>query len=673
MAAKRARGGVRSKGGIPRTKARVHPPAFGKRTTTHTPSRAVSAGGVVVLVAVVVSGLGFWRGTLERFYLLRLTVAALLAVVVIVGLVTMKVLRMPVRLPNRSVLATVGTFAVCVLIATAVRGEFSEGLLGPYARYTGGLAYLSYCALFFCAASALDRATERRFALVVVGTLGVAVAYGLVQVAGLDPFDWSGYELSTRFSTFGQVNFASGWVATALPLALGLIADHRLDRRLRIAATLVGCGSLIFIVSTRSLQGPLAALVGAGFFVLVLLRTRHADAQSRRAWPWVTGGVLAALAILYVWRDPLTSQVSSGLRERRLLWSTALDMFSDAPLIGNGFGSFAAEFTRYRPAEHVVVAGSATADDPHSVPLNLLVSGGILLTAAYLAFVVVVALSLRRGLRNADASTRLILGGLGGAWVAYLAQSLVSFDVPALALMHFLVAGAIVGVAASVDGTTAEPRRRSGRHPLPIAAWAVPCIVVALVLWPISRPLRADAAAGRAAHAVRSGQPVAAREHLDRATRLAPWEATYWAATANLLQQSGLQQEALAAGERAALENPGAPQFALTVARLAEAAGDSRRAERFFRQAVRRDPQNHSTLTAAAEYFVRVGENREALSLLRRSVALEPDAPPAWLLLAGIEERLGHRERAHDAYLETLERMPTSEQAQAGAERTRTP
>src|SRR5205085_11509631 len=130
---------------------------------------------------------------------------------------------------------------------------------------------------------------------------------------------------------------------------------------------------------------------------------------------------------------------------RKDYWSAAWHMFGSSPIAGKGLDRYAAYFRIYQPKGFGLrYPVGFTNNAAHSVPLHMLATGGVILGLGYLAFVVVVSASLVRGLASSDGTQRLLVGGLGGAWVAYVVQSSVSIDVVPIALVGWLLAGATV-------------------------------------------------------------------------------------------------------------------------------------------------------------------------------------------------------------------------------------
>src|SRR5207245_2667335 len=136
------------------------------------------------------------------------------------------------------------------------------------------------------------------------------------------------------------------------------------------------------------------------------------------------GAVLVVVAaVVAVGHGVIHRNLEEGLRERTYFWQVSRHLIAQSPIWGRGLGSYPELFLRDRGAGHVALAGSnATTDDPHSVPLNMFGSGGLLLGLTYLAFVGFVGWSLVVGLRRRQGSARLLLAAFGGAWVAYQVQ-----------------------------------------------------------------------------------------------------------------------------------------------------------------------------------------------------------------------------------------------------------
>lgn len=636
----------------------------------------LGAQRVIVLGLVVVSAVAIWRGSLEVFNLLRLTLV-LLGAVALVALSAVRAARTgTIGVVRSPVTVLAAAFVVALLVATVVADGLAVPLLGAYGRNAGALAYAAYAVVLLVTIRAFrPPASLWSLAWAVTAGVGLVTAYGLVQVAGGDPFEWDSNGLSTAFSTLGQVNYAAGYVAIALPAVACLALRTATPTTVRLALGALVTAAIAFALETDSFQGPVAITAGLAIVAVAVLLEHRARLRGRAL---VAAGAvgLAGLALGFVALGPaIASNVDEGLFERRSFWRAALSMAADSPVWGHGLGSFGRLFPSHRPAAHATFFGLSTTDDAHSVPLNLLAGGGLLLLVAYLAVVTFVGWTLVNGLRRLRGDERLLLSGIGGGWVAYQVQSLVSIDAPAIALLHWVLAGAVVALAKppaiipvdlpAAGALALQPKRARPGSGAPWATGAVAVLALGAA-WLALQPLRADLAAGRGA----SGSDLqAATASLRRATSLAPWESRYHGLLAATLANAGRLDEAVIEGELATRSGPSNVRASLDTARLYEALGDVENARQWYEEALRRDPEDPDVSFPVGEHYLRTGDPALAVPLLE-DAARYRDGVEFELALASAHRAVGDLERARALYQQVLEVNPTNEEALEGVAAT---
>jgi O-antigen ligase len=538
-------------------------------------------------LVLAIGALVFWRGADDTFSMPR-AVLLILVGVFLLGWWIVRAARgeLDLHRPPPAVWAAAAV-VVLMVIATFTAGSTGLALWGPYQRDNGLFLYLA-CAVFFLTALTLGAPSWRRLTLV-FSCLGLVVAaYGVLQWLGADPFSWETADLSQVFGTFGQTNFAAGWLAIAIPIHCAVAADGSRATAARAVAGAATVLSVVFLLAAGSFQGVVAVVVGVLPLAFVLWRQVVGPV---RRWVNVALAVVALLvvigAIVPRARHEVTDSVRAGLDERVLLWQASGSIVKDAPVTGAGMSSYAAEFPSHRPAAHARQFAYLTSDEAHDVPLEMAVDGGLLLFVAYVAFVLLVGVAGVHGLLRTPS---WLLAGVLGGWLAYVAQSLVSIDVPSLASLHWLLAGAVVALAAT-DAPFLRPAARSQAT----NAWTAPAIGLVLVVvssvW-LTNPLRADAAAHRSRDLLATGDASAAVEQARQATNRSPWVGAYWAGLANASQQAGDVDGALEAGRRAIASAPGAIAYRTALARLTAATGDTETARRILDRAMALDPHN---------------------------------------------------------------------------------
>lgn len=564
--------------------------------------------------------------------------------------------------------ATVG-FVVACLAASVGSDVWAVSLLGQYGRLGGFLSYLAYAAVFVLMVITLEAREVERFAVLLIAVTSVVAGYSLVQWAGLDPFDWGGEFAAPVTATLGNPNFASGWFGIAVPVAIwGVIQTHR--PWVRWMSGLTAILVILGLIATSAIQGILGALAGAGIVVAGLL-LRRGGSWMRLGLPALaatalTGGVLVGISVL-TGAGPLGflgTQIGSVLR--RLYWGAAVSIFVDFPLLGVGLERFGAYFPAHRdPKALDVLPIEFEVDEPHSVVLGMFAEGGLVLGLAYVAFVLAVAVVLVRGLRRLHEERLILLAGLGGAWTAYQVQSLVSIDVPALALAHWVLAAAILIVAGAprvavpIPGLASQAerrgkqragvqRRRANAQRIVSVAGAVG---VVLLLFAVSVPWRADAALRNAVAAERSGAPEVAWQNANRAVDLMPWWPTYWYEASQLGSPDADSEIALLEG--AVARDPRSLRAQLALARAHLFAGQPDEAVDAYETVVDLDPLTPQYKAEYGEALLRADRPREAVAQLETALAVDAD-PVHWLLLGRAHEALDEIARAADAFEQVL-------------------
>ena len=156
--------------------------------------------------------------------------------------------------------------SVCFLVALVLTSVLSDQ---PWVAFTGltvrGAGAISYglCLGLLYAAFWLSRhSSVKPLVLAFVGAHGLVVLYALLQAHDLDPFVWPPGILYVGpvFSTLGNPNFSSGYVALTLPLLTWLAFGSRLPVVVRVAAGAGIGASCVALAYLHSFQGHATAL-----------------------------------------------------------------------------------------------------------------------------------------------------------------------------------------------------------------------------------------------------------------------------------------------------------------------------------------------------------------------------------------------------------------------------
>jgi hypothetical protein len=354
-------------------------------------------------------------------------------------------------------------FAVPLAIAWSFSSYRGFSLFGLYSRYAGLVPYLAVVCLGLLLADAFQGRPERIVGPFLIGASGVG-AVAIAQMLFLGARTAVESDTSYVTSTLGHSNFAGGFLAISLPVALTLWvrATDRRDGILAAAATAtIGLGLLF----TFSQGGWAAGAAGTAIVVGLLVR------EKIKSGPKIGVGLAALIATVSIgiviaslliphsyakFPGSLKTTVTRGF-----LWKTAASVAKDSPLVGVGPNVFAIEGVLHRPTEDALVLTFTKGDDPHSVPLAMLANGGLLTLAGYTIAILWGASRVRR--RSED-----IFGiALAGALVAYVVQATVSIDEVSLRFGFWVILASSAALGARVANTApteSAPRATTSRR-----------------------------------------------------------------------------------------------------------------------------------------------------------------------------------------------------------------
>lgn len=602
----------------------------------HPSTRPAQSRALAVTVAL--AALAFWRPAMDVFGYPKFAVMVLVAAVALAIAAHRTAMTGSLELPAGLPVWILGGFSGAILISLAASETPSLSLVGLASRHTGALFYLVgvISAILLLQLALHDGAcrqeSTRTLALGVLAGGALVAFYGVVQLVGLDPLEWVTQNERVgelRTSTFGNPNFTAAFLGAALPVAVWASWSGYNGIYLRVAGGTAAAATIAVLVDNGSIQGPMTAAAGLlGFIVAVILELPSARvrrlALSALA---LAASLLAAVAAAgLAGAGPLRSLgAQANVDLRTYYWGAGLRMFADQPVTGVGPDRYGAYFAAARSPEAAERLGlTFSVDAAHNVPIQLFATGGLLVGATYLAFVCVTAWGLVRGLRGSSGRSRLLLGAIGGVWLAYQAQSLVSIDTPPLALMHWLSAAAILSWSGLVSSRTVElpwassrrPHQRRFRRRLSLGLLGVLLIGTVLLL---RVPLAASTDAARGRAYADAQMPAEATQHLARAAERASWEPAYPQMLGQVALEQGDTELALQAYQEALDRDPRSITALVTAARIAEQQRDFTLASDLYERALEVEPQASALLSEAAEFHAEHGDPSLAAELAARA------------------------------------------------------
>jgi len=612
-----------------------------------------------LLVPLVLNPWGASAFELPKAALARALALSLLLVAMIVFL------ERPSR--RRALLRPAGAalpLALALIAATLASVDGRASLWGSHERQQGLITLLSYLLLFAATAGLVETGVHwDRLARALVWSSTPVVLYGLAQALRLDPLHWRSDSASAVLSTLGRSNLLGSYLVLVVPLtaALAMPPDRRHQYLPLLAAQLV----CLLLTRARAayLGVAVAALVGAALWVAdgSRLRLRHLLSLAAGLSPLLS----LALTVVVVRLTPIAERLTAlgGSNAARVaIWTAALPLLGDRPLLGYGPETLAPLFARVFPPPLVYYQGrNVYVDRAHNLGLDLTLNAGLV---GLLALGVLLGWALWR-LWSPPADTlhtfaRAARVGLTAALFGHLADLQFSFDLSGSATVFYLLLALAAAYSRSLSPATTDQDENRPSAPPAVRSWerlsgmgqgalyiAPGLAVLGLIAILSVRPLRADTLIWRAGQ---SGNPAPAQE----AVILSPLEPAYRLALAAVLARAGRFPEAEAQARQGVTLSSTEPRTWAFLGDLYLSWGDTDPTRLAFAQAAYRTaavlaPNVAIYHTGLGVALVRQSRLDEAVSSWERAVDLDATDYVAYAYLAQAYADLGRTDEAGQA------------------------
>ena len=373
------------------------------------------------------------------------------------------------------VIALLGSAVVSTLFSVSP----VTSLIGDPDSWAGLVSIGSLVVLFFATRSVGRSALARRVLVwaVVVGSALVA-SYGLIQFFGLDPIGWSRQATLADWvrisSTIGHPNQLSAYLSMSTPLVLYLLY-HSVCGHRRAQAV---CLTVVLFVMTAVVMFSFSRAGWAAQFLAVLATAAGwYRTGSRRAARnlvlacAVLAVVTAAVSFAYDSGGSVRARVQQRLADvqhvsqnpRAHLWSAAVMMVAQRPLLGFGVDSFKIVFPRVQPVGYWQVEWGRYPTRSHNEMLYVASTQGLVGCIAALVLAAGIFAKLRRAMpgraigdatESNETDTKLAVALASGIG-AYLIHALFGFSMVSIASLLALQLGLLCALPVRNSGNVA--------------------------------------------------------------------------------------------------------------------------------------------------------------------------------------------------------------------------
>ena len=563
--------------------------------------------------------------------------------------------------------------ALAIVGPLALSWAFSSyrafALIGHYGRFQGLVPYLAIVVFGILVADAF-RDEPIRLAKAVVWSGAIVGLYAVIQVVGLDPFQWDVRGITNpAISTIGNPNFTGGFLGVVLPVGVAYwlvdVPERKTIVRLLILIIL-GLGA------ARSEGGFAAAVAGTAIVAGAFLRPRWRfwKAAGFLVVGAICAGIISVVVLSLVAPDSIFGFTASITRGR--WWVAAGRMMLESPFFGEGPNTFAFQGVEHRVLADAIEYRYDFPDDPHSVPMSFFANAGLV---GGIGFFVAAAWTVRT-VWKLDPED-ILRFGFGGAAIGYFVQSLVSIDEVSLRLALWVALAGLVSAAPvtakkrSTKKKVAPAKKRAGAartghqgdrlRSLPLVAFSG-LVGVAIAVYGFAF-LVADVRVRRALGLFQQGNGVAASREIEAATgsgNRAQYQGIYAFQLKSVALRVGSEAEPLVdQADKVFSEYLGESPYVFGIvnhAQLLDQWGeeddedrDEEAYERYLR-ALRIDPLNPSIRSETASLLIEMERAGDAVILLEPAQdELQGVAPDFWGVLALARAEVGDTAGAADA------------------------
>ena len=421
--------------------------------------------------------------------------------------------------------------------------NFGDLIFGVTGRQTGYLTYVFFVLLMLLTSLVSNKNLASSLLKVLIVTGLISALYGLLQSLNLDPFEWIN-PYSPVFGLFGNPNFLSSFLGISASGALAFLLTKGSKSSERIICMIYIPFILYIIYKTKSQQGFLVLLIGIAIVLLLWLKNHTKYSKFILHYMLIISILFVVTVLDILQRTPWNSILyKESVTLRGDFWRTGWNITKENPIFGVGMDGYRDSYRLYRDQITTDRAPDSTVSSAHNVFLDLSSGGGITLVFIYLLIVTLVIVSAIKIIRR-ESSFNASFAGLFGAWVAYLAQSIISINQIGLAIWGWVLSGLIIGYEINTRTVSDKPiDLKSSKFSLAVILGLISGLVIAFPL------LRADA---QFRSTVKSGDVLKIEQNLSQW----PQSVIRMNIAAQIFIDGGLADRALVISKKAVELNP---------------------------------------------------------------------------------------------------------------------
>lgn len=371
-------------------------------------------------------------------------------------------------------------FLLSQVLSTLTSIDTRSSMLGYYSRFHGGLASsITYSLLYWAYVANMNRNKTMKTFYIIFSSAFLVSLYGILQHFGVDKDIWV-QDVQTRiFSSLGQPNWLAAWLVGLIPITWALTLKSGIRNKKFLLYTSLSALFFLTLLYTKSRSGLLGFAIAAVVFwpsVFMFIKKRKASLTTTLIKFLILNSLFIILVLIV--GSPWTPSISKFVNKsknlqpsnlqpdaqkpqgptlavggsesgeiRKIVWTGAVDVWKNYPILGSGLETFAFAYYNFRPLEHNLVSEwDYLYNKAHNEYLNIAATTGTLGLLSYFILVVAIVFQILKELRITNYELRnkghnsyfLIPASLLAGFASILVTNFFGFSVVPVGLQFFL-------------------------------------------------------------------------------------------------------------------------------------------------------------------------------------------------------------------------------------------
>ena len=526
---------------------------------------------------------------------------------------------------SKIILAILTSFLVFNLLALLMTDDKYIGLFGDYQRRTGFLTYLCLVLFFWITSIKIRFRDGVRFSYWIFAIAFIFCSYSLFQNFGYDFVRWNN-PYDAILGTVGNPNFAAALMGIFSVILFGFAINSETASSFRSILFISVVLIFLTIYYSDSLQGFLAAAVGIGVLISTWVWQRNKILGWSVFGLGFTGGLMSIFGILQI--GPLSFLFKESVTYRGDYWRAGIRMLQENLWFGVGLDRYGAYFKEYRDAAQALRRGPEIGTNAaHNVFIQLGATGGIFVLLSYVVLIGFIFWRGIVGLRESVGTRQILFVTFFGAWLTYLAQSIISIDNIGVAIWGWVLGGAVVGLSYNKDGDARPKRTKSaGGVPFSLVFSSFYLIIALSFSYLFFTAERAQQDVGRFAPPNNVAAQAKYEEFVTKPLTIKPIEPRFRFMAAQFFFKARMNDQAVEQLKQAIDNDPREYNSRTTLADFYEKSGKPELALPIREYLVTIDPYNPMNLLALGRDLKATGDIEGARAIVEKIAAFAPES-----------------------------------------------